>query len=162
MNGGESVKITPTPLNPNCVQDLAQVNPALLVPGSTPVTTYSTSFSQGGLAPGNNYTYVVRALYANGGPADSPPVTVRPLFPAPGFSARPSNPGQVTIHWDWSHANIHYATGYVISRKLAGESAFRQLATMPYSPENVYNDNGVPVGSHQYLVEAVDGRRERR
>jgi hypothetical protein len=159
MNGGESVKITPTPINPNCVQDLTQVNPALLVPGSAPATTYSTGFNQGGLTPGNNYTYFVRALYANGGPADSPPVTVRPLFPAPGFSARPANPGQVSIHWEWSHAGLHYATGYVISRKLAGESTFRQLATMPYSPQNVYNDNGVPVGNHQYLVEAVDGEK---
>jgi hypothetical protein len=92
MNGGQSVKITPTPLNPNCVQDLAQVNPAFLAPGSTPVTTYSTGFSQGGLTPANDYTYVVRALYATGGPADSPPVTVRPLVPAPA-APPPTKPG---------------------------------------------------------------------
>jgi hypothetical protein len=163
MNGGESVKITPTPLSPNCVQDLTQINPALLVPGSTPATTYSTGFSQGGLTPGNNYTYFVRALYANGGPADSAPVTVRPLFPAPGFQARPANPGQVSIYWEWSRASGYSAPGYVISRKLAGESTFRQLATVPYDgQQNVYNDNGVPVGSHQYLVEAVDGEKEHR
>jgi hypothetical protein len=159
MNGGESVKITATPLNPNCVPDLAQVNPGLLAPGSTPQTTYSKDFGQGGLTPGNDYTYVVRALYANGGPADSPPVTVRPLFPPPGFNAAPSNPGQVSISWDWARVNGNYAAGHVISRKLAGESAFRQLATVPYSPYNVYNDNGVPVGSHQYLVEAMDGEK---
>ena len=93
MNGGASVKITPTPLNPNCVQDLAQVNPALLVPSSTPVTTYSTGFSQGGLTPANDYTYVVRALYANGGPADSPPVTVRPVVPPPPPAPPPAKPG---------------------------------------------------------------------
>jgi hypothetical protein len=160
MNGGESVKITPTPLNPNCVQDLTQINPARLAPGSAPTTTYSTGFSHWGLTPGNNYTYVVRALYANGGPADSPPVAVRLLFPAPAFTPRPANPGQVSIHWEWSHASGDYAPGYVISRRLAGESGFRQLATIPYDgQQNVYNDNGVPVGSHQYLVEAVDGEK---
>jgi|RhiMethySRZTD1v2_1073278.scaffolds.fasta_scaffold00309_31 hypothetical protein len=161
MNGGEPVKITRTPLNPNCAQDLTQVNPALLQPGSTPATTYSTGFSQGDLTPANNYTYFVRALYGSGGPADSAPVTVRPLFPAPGFEARATtNPGQVTIYFQWANVNIHYPTGYVISRKLAGESTFRQLATVPYDgQQNVYNDNGVPVGSHEYLVEAVDGEK---
>ncbi|MGC4028120.1 MAG: hypothetical protein QM696_04515 [Steroidobacteraceae bacterium] len=160
MNGGESVKITPTPLNPNCVQDLAQLNPSLRVPGSAAQATYSQDFSQRGLKPGNDYTYVVRALYAGGGPADSLPVTVRPLFPAPTFRAGPTNNlGQVTIGWEWSRANILFAKGHVVSRKLAGESAFRQIATVPYSPDNFYNDNGVPVGTHQYLVEAIDGEK---
>lgn len=158
-NNGESVKLTPTPLNPNCAPDLAQVNPAFLPPGATPATTYSKDFTQGGLMPGNDYTYVVRALYATGGPADSAPVTVRPLFPPPSFMAWPANPGQVAISWEWSRVSGQFTTGHVISRKLAGESAFRQIATMPYSPYNVYNDNGVPVGTHQYLVEAVDGAK---
>jgi hypothetical protein len=158
-NGGESFKITAAPINPNCVQDLAQVNPALLAEGSTPVTTYSAGFNHAGLTPGNDYTYVVRALYANGGPADSPPMTVRPLFPAASFGAWPSYPGQVTIQWGWSHVSLDFAPGYVVSRKLAGESSFRQLATMPQYIWNAYNDSGVPVGTHQYLVEAIDGEK---
>lgn len=158
-NDGESVKITSAPINPNCVQDLAQVNPALLAPGSTPLTTYSAGFSHAGLTPGNNYTYIVRALYANGGPADSTPVTVRPLFPAASFNAWPSNPGDVTITWNWSHVSLDFAPGYIVSRKLAGESSFRQLATMPQYIWNAYTDIGVPVGTHQYLVEAVDGEK---
>jgi hypothetical protein len=159
MNGGESVKITPTPLNPNCVQDLTQVNPGLVTPGSTPQTTYSKDFTQGGLTPGNDYTYVVRALYGSAGPADSAPVTVRLLFPPPGFQVWPANPGQVSISWDWARVHGDYAKGHVISRRLAGESTFRQLATLPYSIYNVYNDNGVPVGTHEYVVEAIDGMK---
>jgi hypothetical protein len=123
------------------------------------VTTYSAGFNHAYLTPGNNYTYVVRALYANGGAADTTPVTVRPLFPAATFGAWPSNPGQVTIHWDWSHVSLDFAPGYVVSRKLAGESSFRQLATMPQSVWNIYNDENVPVGTHQYLVEALDAQK---
>ena len=95
MNGGASVKITPTPLNPNCVQDLAQVNPALLAPSSTPVTTYSTGFSQGGLTPANDYTLrrSQGTICETSGPADSPPVTVRPVVPPPPPAPPPAKPG---------------------------------------------------------------------
>jgi hypothetical protein len=158
MNGSPFTKATAAPINPNCVQDLTQVNPALLAIGSTPTTTYSTGFSHSGLTPGNDYSYVVRALYASGGPADSPPITVRALFPAPAFSGRPTNAGWVTLDWSWSQAGGTFASAYIISRKLAGESSFRPLATM-YPPYNVYNDQGVPLGTHEYIVEAVDGEK---
>ena len=159
MNGGPSVAVTPTPLSPNCVQDLTRVNSGSVLPGMTAATTYSTGFNHSGLAPGNNYTYVVRAVYPSGGPADSPPVTVRPLFPPPGYSVWAGSPGRVIVSWEWSRVNGVFATGHVVSRKLAGESAFRTLATLPYSQYNVFNDSGVPVGTHQYLVEAIDGMR---
>ena len=162
--GGPVVTLTPTPLSANCVQDLAIVSRGTLgaqqVVGGTPEPTYSTGFTQTGLAPATPMTYVVRTLWPNGGPADSEPVAARSaLFPPVPFSVSRGGPGVVSLAWSRMQVGPHDATGYDIHRKLAGEAAFRLIAHVPagFPADHGYTDTGVPWGRHEYSVQAVDG-----
>jgi hypothetical protein len=162
--GQPLVKLTSSPIGPNCVQDLTLSNPVMLNPGQpglTPQPTYSTGFTHDGLPTAKEFTYTVRALYPNSGPADSPPLSASTgLFPAPGAaSAQTGGPGLVYLRWGRSQTPAGDATGYVISRKLAGEAAFRTIATVPPIIPYMYDytDGGVPAGRHEYTIKAVDG-----
>ena len=73
-SSGVQVKLTPTPIPGQCVQDVqagfVRGLPGAPAPSTSP--TYSTGFTHSGLAPQSSYTYVVVALYPNGAQGASP------------------------------------------------------------------------------------------
>lgn len=155
LAGQALAKLTPAPINPNCVQDLPATNLPLrnAPPGTTFQTTYSTGFYHGGLTPGQQFSYVVRVLYPTGS-ADSDPVFGKPdPWPAPTGLSAGANPTGPFLQWNrvpnmWGN--------YVVSRKRPGETAFTPIATRA-SHEYYYGDNGLTPGIYEYIVQAVDG-----
>jgi hypothetical protein len=163
--GQPPVKLTSSPLTAPCLPD-AEVSPTIVskpgVPAATFDKTYSTTFTHSGLPTAREYSYVVRALYPTGGPADALPFAARTSgYPAPaGASAATGVAGQVHLQWERvSTLTSGEATAYVVSRKLAGETAFRTVATVPaaISYTQRYSDGGVPAGRHEYTVHALEG-----
>ncbi len=151
--GGQPVVLTPTPIGPACVQDLAvPTDPRL---GGA--ATYSAHYHHVGLQPGAQWSYVVRALYSTGGPADAPPTVGRTaLWPAPaGIRADELGLGAY-LQWN----GVPGAAGFLVHRRLAGEKEFTQIAAVPVLYPLTYHDQStVPAGVHEYAVQAVDGER---
>ena len=151
--GGTQSKLTPTPINPNCVQDLTPVtSTTIALGGSSP--TYSTGFNHTGLPPASEFTYMVRTLYPGGGPADSKLFTARTGLTPPITGVLTQNAGDGTVYVMWPHVGLR--GDYLVLRKLAGEAAFRQVARVPWT-ESIYVDKGLPVGRHEYVVRADSG-----
>ena len=152
--GGTQVKLTTTPIGPQCIQDLAAAvqSPS---PPATSQPTYQTSFEHTGLTPNLEFTYLVRSLYQGGGPADADPVVARPRpWPAPtGLSATLLPSRTATLVWN----PVNGATGYFALRKLEGEAAFRPLTATPVAGSPYQDNTQLPAGRHEYQVQAVDG-----
>jgi len=164
--GGTQVKVTTTPISSNCPQDLSVATPTSIKLGTATQPIYATGFTHAPLLnPGSEFTYVVRTLYPNGGPADSPPITARTnLFPpVAGVVAWSGATGTVSVGWNnlYSAAVSKSASGYLVFRKLQGETAFKQVGTVgpltTFPTTHTYIDVGVPAGQHEYKVQAVDG-----
>jgi len=164
--GGTQVKVTTTPISSNCPQDLSVATPTGIKLGTATQPIYATGFTHAPLLnPGSEFTYVVRTLYPSGGPADSDPVTARTnLFqPVAGVAAWSGSTGTVTVGWNnlYSSAVSRSASSYLVSRKLQGETAFKQVGTVgpltTFPANHTYIDVGVPPGRHEYKVQAVDG-----
>lgn len=151
--GGAPVKLTQTPIGPQCIQDLSlNIKPDPRFPAPTQ-PTYITSFTHTGLAPVVEFGYVVRALYPTGF-TDSQILTARTsLWPAPaGFGASLSG-RSATLRWNPASG----PSGYLVFRRLEGQSAFQQIATLPPSGAS-YSDNTIlPPGQHGYYVQGVTG-----
>lgn len=164
--GGTQAKLTATTISPNCAQDVSSPTAATITAGgSAPSTSYSTGFTHAGLTPGNEFSYVVRALYASG-PVDSQPLSAHATrFPAiTGVMLSQLDDGGVSIEWPnlrVSEGSVISASGYVLSRKLAGESAFTEIARVGGASGSLsffrHIDGPVPVGRHEYTVHALDG-----
>ena len=152
--GGTQVKLTATPINPNCPQDLSVATATSIQLGGTTQPTYSTGFSHTGLSSATEYTYVVRTLYPAGGPADSNPLTARTNLAPPVTGVTTQNAGNGTVYVMWPHVGLR--ADYLVLRRLAGETAFRQMASVPWT-ESIYIDKGLPAGRHEYKVHVVDG-----
>jgi hypothetical protein len=159
QKGQPPVKLTTSPIGPHCVQDLVLPG-QLLNTQQPPQTTYSVSFTHSPLPTAKEFTYTVRALYPNGGSADTPPFAASTsLFPPP---VEPSiAPGEraVSLRWGQSRTPAGDASGYVVSRKLQGETAFRAVANVPAQIGYfiTHTDGGVPPGRHEYVITPVDG-----
>ena len=154
--GGAEVKLTPAPVLPACIQDL-QLTSTIVggTIGSTSTSpTYSQSFTQSGVTPGATYTYVVRALYANGASAASTPITAMAnLAPAPsGFVATVSG-RSAALQWQ----SVSGATGYRVFRKQSGQSAFQELNPGGTTATSYGDQTILAPGQHQYYVQAVNG-----
>jgi len=116
--GGSQTKLTPTAIGPQCMQDPsavvgARMDPRLPAPDNQALRS---SFTHSNLAAGDEYTYVVRALYAAGF-ADSDPLTASTTR-APG--PMPTNltaavVGDYTVELRWVAAPG--ATGYSVVRE---------------------------------------------
>jgi fibronectin type III domain protein len=153
--GGTQVKLTAAPIQGPCIQDL-QANPTITqgMPDSTPLPTYSLSYLHSGLTPGSTFTYVVRALYSNGTSAASTAYSASAsLLPAPGGFTVTASGRWANLQWQ----AVTGATGYQVFRKLAGQSAFQQLATAPASATGYSDQTILAPGQHQYSAQAVNG-----
>ncbi|MGE0552546.1 MAG: hypothetical protein AB7R55_03855 [Gemmatimonadales bacterium] len=150
-NGVQS-KLNPMPIAGQCIQDLQVRNRPL--PGASPATTYSQSFTHTRLAAGSTHTYVVVALYPDGATGAAAPVTVQvSLFPAPaGFTAAPSG-RSARLSW----APVPDVSGYQVHRMLAGQPALQQLATVNAAATSWVDPTILPPGQHSYVVQAVSG-----
>ena len=160
--GGTQVKLTATPLSPNCVQDPAFATASTLTSSTltgTSQTTYSSGFNHTGIyPPGSEFTYVVRTLYPSGGPADSNPLVAHNnLYPAV-TEVRVYNGGccGVTVTW-----KANGSASYLVFRRLAGETTLRQIAAIgpltTFTNPLQVGDGNLPPGRHEYMVRAVDG-----
>ncbi|HZN98617.1 MAG TPA: hypothetical protein VFB61_12870, partial [Gemmatimonadales bacterium] len=152
--GGTQIKLTATPINPNCPQDLSVATAASIQLGGSAQPTYSTGFSHTGLSSAAEFTYVVRTLYPAGGPADSNPLTARTNLAPPVTGVTTQNAGNGTVYVMWPHVGLR--ADYLVLRRLAGETAFRQMASVPWT-ESIYIDKGLPAGRHEYKVHVVNG-----
>lgn len=154
--GGAQVKLTPTPIPPQCVQEylLQQLPDARLPVPTSSEPTYGSSFNHTGLAVGTEYSYVVRALYATG-ISDAAPLAARTTaWPAPsGVTVALSATRSGTLTWN----RIDGVSGYHVFRKMAGEPAFLKLTTMGAAWTSYDDRTLLPPGQHQYYVQAVDG-----
>ena len=149
--GGAQVKLTPTPIGPQCVQDFAvtlQSDPRLPAPTTT---AYLSGFNHTGLRNGSEYTYVVRALYANGAMGDAAISARTAAWPVPTNARASATPSSATLSWSATAG----AVGYHLLRQLAGEAALRQITTMPIVATS-HVDNGLPPNvAFTYVVRAV-------
>jgi hypothetical protein len=149
-----------SPVGPNCVQDPMLPGSPLPPPGPAPQPTYSASFTHNNLPTAKEFAFTVRALYPNGGAADSPPFAASTgLFPQPSKPSATAEGPSVRLRWGQSRTPGGDASAYVVSRKLQGETAFRAVATVPAQFGYVidYSDAAVPPGRHEYVITPVDG-----
>ena len=144
-SGGGQVKLTQTPLlATQCFQ------------GSLQDVTRVTSFQHGGLSPLTEFGYVVRALYTSGF-TDSPQLIARTsLWPAPTGLTGAVAGRTATLRWN----PIPGATGYLVFRQSPGQQTFQQITPTPVAMAAFYED--IPVGTHQYYVQAVSGNPSAR
>ena len=149
--GGAQVKLTPTPIPGQCIQDLQKT----LVVGTTSSPTYSLGFTHSGTTPGASYSYVVVALYPSGAQGTSPVVTAQAnLVPGPSGVVATASGHSASVRWQ----AVSGATGYKVFRKLAGESAFQEIPPTLGSSATSSNDLTVlQPGQHQYYVQTLNG-----
>ena len=152
--GGAPIKLTQTPIGPQCLGNLSlPQDPRLPAPPQPTSGSYRSGYNHLGLAPAAEFVYVVRALYPSGF-ADSEPLTARTLWPAPtGFVA--SLVGRsASLQWNPVKRG---PSGYFVFRKMEGQSGFQPMTAAPLVATS-YNDNtDLPPGQHAYYVQGVSG-----
>jgi large repetitive protein len=149
---GSPIKLTATPVPPQCVQDFSGGlvrDPRLPAPTQT---SYQTGYQHTGLRNGSEFTYVVRALYANGAVGEAAPVVGRTAaWPAPANVS--SAPTAQAANLSWS--GVPGALGYLVLRQLQGEASPRQVTPTPITVTS-YQDAGLPPNtSFTYVVRAL-------
>lgn len=152
---GQQVKLTANPIPPQCVQEFLP-QPALPPDprlGGTQQTTYGSGFTHTGLVPGMQFVYVVRALYPEG-VGDAPPLTAQSAPWPPPSAVTPTLTGR-SVRLTWNP--VPGATGYLVLRQLAGESALTQLTPTPLVATSYSDATILAPGDHRYSVQAVDG-----
>jgi hypothetical protein len=152
--GGTPVRLATTTLQ--CHQDLApQLNVDPRLPAPAPV--YISSYDHTGLAPATEFVYVVRALYP-GGYSDTGPLTMQTeLLPAPtGIVIDLIGGRMARVGWK----QVPGVSGYLVYRKIAGQSGFQLVTTTGPLPPSYYEHldyTYLPGGQHAYYVQAVGG-----
>ncbi|HJU87772.1 MAG TPA: fibronectin type III domain-containing protein [Gemmatimonadaceae bacterium] len=157
--GGQSIKLTATPIAPQCIQDFQGTQAPVLNPGvpgayqPTSQTSYVSSYTHTGLRPGMQFDYVVRALYPQG-VGDAAPFTAQTApWPAP-TGVTPTLAGRsVSLSWN----AVEGATGYIVLRQLAGENALSPITPSPITVTSYSDATILAPGDHRYSVRAVDG-----
>ena len=152
--GGAPIKLTQTPIGPQCLGNLPlPQDPRLPALPQPTAGSYRSGYTHLGLAPAAEFVYVVRALYPSGF-ADSEPLTARTLWPAPtGFVA--SLVGR-SASLQWAPVK-RGPSGYFVFRKMEGQSGFQPMTAAPIAATS-YNDNtDLPPGQHAYYVQGVNG-----
>lgn len=164
--GGQQAKVTSAPIPAQCVLDVPESirrpvrlpgPPGTAAPSNT--TTYSTFFQHNGLRPGQEFAYVVRALYPNG-IGDAAPVTaVTPPWPAPTGvqvrvqSAGPPHSGSVVVV-SWN--TVHGAPGYEVWATSLYEGEKDRLVTLAPVTGTTFTDQ-IPIGVKGYYVKTLEG-----
>jgi hypothetical protein len=99
------------------------------------------------------FVYVVRALYPQG-VGDAAPLTAQSApWPAPSALTPTLSGRSVRLSWN----AVAGATGYVVFRQLAGESALTQITPSPLVATSFSDATILAPGDHRYSVQAVDG-----
>ncbi len=148
--GGQQIKLTSTPIGPQCIQELLQTNPDPRFPQAQ---SYGSMYTHTGLAPGMQFIYVVRALYADA-VGDAPALEAQTApWPPPTGVRSALNDRSAILSW----STVPGATGYVVLRQLGGESALSQITPAPIAATTYADATILPPGEHRYSVQAVNG-----
>jgi len=152
--GGAPVKLTQAPLTNPCYQDLTLSIPREPRFPAPTQPVYITSFTHVGLAPAAEFVYVVRAVYLDGF-GDSQPLTARAaLWPAATGFVASLNGRSASLQWN----PVAGAPGFLVFRKLEGQSVFQQLSAVPQTT-TTFSDNTILLpGQHAYYVQTVSGQ----